>query len=154
MNAYAVARAVHVLAVVLWIGGVGFVTTVLLPAVRRSVPEQDQYKTFLIIESRFATQARVWVALALASAAWMLHLTGGWVRVWSTPWLLLMLAAWTPFALLLFVLEPLVVHRVLAARAERDPVGTMALVQRLHVVLLSLSVVAVLSGVLGAHGGW
>jgi hypothetical protein len=31
-----IARIVHVLAVVLWIGGVGFVTTVLFPAVRRS----------------------------------------------------------------------------------------------------------------------
>jgi uncharacterized membrane protein len=29
------ARALHVLGVVLWIGGVAFVTTVLLPAVRR-----------------------------------------------------------------------------------------------------------------------
>ena len=30
-----VARTIHVLAIVLWIGGVGFVTTVLMPAVRR-----------------------------------------------------------------------------------------------------------------------
>jgi len=29
-----IARGVHVLSVVLWIGGVAFVTTVLLPAVR------------------------------------------------------------------------------------------------------------------------
>ena len=35
MDQLAIARALHVLAVVLWIGGVGFVTTVLLPAVRR-----------------------------------------------------------------------------------------------------------------------
>jgi uncharacterized membrane protein len=30
-----IARALHVLAVVLWIGGVAMVTTVLLPALRR-----------------------------------------------------------------------------------------------------------------------
>jgi hypothetical protein len=30
-----IARALHVVSVVIWIGGVGFVTTVLLPAVRR-----------------------------------------------------------------------------------------------------------------------
>jgi hypothetical protein len=35
MDQLAIARALHVVAVVLWIGGVGFVTTVLLPAVRR-----------------------------------------------------------------------------------------------------------------------
>ena len=35
MDDVAVARALHVLSIVLWIGGVGFVTTVLLPGVRR-----------------------------------------------------------------------------------------------------------------------
>ncbi len=35
MDEVNIARAVHVLGVVLWIGGVGFATTVLLPAVRR-----------------------------------------------------------------------------------------------------------------------
>jgi uncharacterized membrane protein len=35
MDDVTLARAIHVLAVVLWIGGVALVTTVLLPAVRR-----------------------------------------------------------------------------------------------------------------------
>jgi len=36
-----IARALHVAAVVLWIGRVGFVTTVLLPAIRRlKVPSE------------------------------------------------------------------------------------------------------------------
>jgi uncharacterized membrane protein len=35
MDDLAVARTIHVLAVVLWIGGVAMVTTILLPAVRR-----------------------------------------------------------------------------------------------------------------------
>jgi uncharacterized membrane protein len=33
MDDVTIARALHVLSVVLWIGGVGFVTTVLLPTV-------------------------------------------------------------------------------------------------------------------------
>ena len=33
-NDLAIARAIHVVAVVLWIGGVAFVTTTLLPACR------------------------------------------------------------------------------------------------------------------------
>ena len=36
MDDVTIARAFHVLAVVLWIGGVAFVTTVLLPAVREA----------------------------------------------------------------------------------------------------------------------
>ena len=35
MDDVTIARALHVLAVVLWIGGVGLVTTVLLPLLRR-----------------------------------------------------------------------------------------------------------------------
>lgn len=34
------ARAVHVVAVAVWIGGVSMVTTVLLPAVRQQPPER------------------------------------------------------------------------------------------------------------------
>jgi uncharacterized membrane protein len=41
MNDITIARALHILGVVLWIGGVGFVTTVLLPAIRRlKTPDQ------------------------------------------------------------------------------------------------------------------
>jgi uncharacterized membrane protein len=38
LKTLALARAVHVLAVVLWIGGVAMVTTTLLPAIRCCTP--------------------------------------------------------------------------------------------------------------------
>jgi uncharacterized membrane protein len=153
-NVYAIARGAHVLSVVLWIGGVAFVTLVLIPAIRRDLPLTEQLAFFERIEHRFAHQARVWVALALASGWWMLELTGGWGRALHSGWLALMVAAWVPFALMLFVLEPLFVHRVLRQRAATDPAGAMALLQRLHVALLVLSLAAVLAGAVGAHGGW
>ena len=36
-----VARIVHVLAVVVWVGGVWFVTAVVLPAMRKKKPSQE-----------------------------------------------------------------------------------------------------------------
>ena len=42
MSDLAFARALHVLAVVFWIGGVAMVTTVLLPATRRLKTSQEQ----------------------------------------------------------------------------------------------------------------
>lgn len=153
-NDYAIARALHVLAIVMWIGGVGFVTTVLIPSIRRRFAPAQQYAMFEDIEHRFGAQARLWVLLALASALWMLWRSDGWARLRDTGWLQLMLAAWLPFFLMLFVLEPLLVHRLLKQRALRDPQGTMRLMQRLHVLLLGLSLLAVLGGVVGAHGGW
>jgi len=50
-----VARALHVLGVVLWIGGVGFVTSVLLPAVRRMKTADERYAGNLW--QRFASAA-------------------------------------------------------------------------------------------------
>ena len=54
------ARALHVLLVVLWIGGVAFVTTVFLPAVRDLRAPAERV---VLAERRFANQARVTTAL-------------------------------------------------------------------------------------------
>jgi uncharacterized membrane protein len=48
------ARALHVFGVVLWIGGVAFVTTVLLPAVRRLKAPAERVAFFEAVERRFA----------------------------------------------------------------------------------------------------
>ena len=51
MEDLALARALHVLAVVLWIGGVAMVTTVLLPAIRRLPLSDDPVALFEQVES-------------------------------------------------------------------------------------------------------
>jgi len=155
VNDFAVARALHVLAIVLWIGGVAFVTTVLLPSVRRVQPAADRLALFDRIERRFAWQARFATLLAGATGFWMTHRYGLWPR-FSDPgfwWMHAMVAVWAIFTLMLFVLEPLVLHGLLERLNARDPEGTFTLVQRLHRVLLTLSLIAVLGAVLGVHGG-
>ena len=52
------------------------------------------------------------------------------------------------------LLEPFVLPRVFARLAERDPVALMTRVQRLHRVLLGVSLLVVLGAVAGSHGGW
>ena len=106
-NHYAIARAVHVLGVVLWIGGVAMVTTVLLPAIARHIPLAGQYAMFDAIEQRFAWQARWTTQLVGASGLLMLWLTDGWARLATTGWLHAMLFTYALFTLMLFVLEPL-----------------------------------------------
>ncbi len=46
MDDVTIVRAIHVLSIVLWIGGVGFVTTVILPAVRRLKGAEDRLTFF------------------------------------------------------------------------------------------------------------
>ena len=64
MDDLALARSLHVVAVVLWIGGVGFVTTVLLPAIRRLTAPEERVAFFDAIERRFAWQARATTLIA------------------------------------------------------------------------------------------
>jgi hypothetical protein len=51
-----------------------------------------------------------------------------------------------------FVLEPLVVHRVFHVYALRDKDRAFSLAIRLHAVALTISCVAIVAGVFGAQG--
>ena len=74
------ARIVHVLGIVLWIGGVAFVTTVLIPAIRKLPTDAERMELFEELESRFAWQARITTVLAGASGLYMINAMGAWVR--------------------------------------------------------------------------
>ena len=156
MDDLAIARALHVLAIVVWIGGVAMVTSVILPAVRRMAKPNERIAFFESIERRFAFQARVSTLLAAATGFYMVYRLELWdrfldARYW---WMHAMVAVWAVFTLVLFVLEPLVLHRVSDERAQRDPEGTFRLVERLHWVLLTLSLVTTLGAVAGVHGAF
>lgn len=155
VNEFGIVRAVHVLAVVLWIGGVAMVTTVLLPATARQVDGARRVAFFEGMEAGFARQSR-WTTLAAGvSGFWLVWRWDLWSRFLDARfwWMHAMVAVWAAFTLMLFVLEPWVLHGWFQVRAQRDPDGTFALIRRLHWLLLSASAVAVVGAVAGAHGG-
>jgi len=78
-----IARIVHVLAVAVWIGGVWFVTAVVLPAMRKK-PSQDWLVEFNAVERRFAPQARIAVLLFLLNGLYMLYQYDLWNRFADT----------------------------------------------------------------------
>ena len=57
MHGVDLARALHVLAVVIWIGGAAMTTSVILPAIRSGDLGDDRLKAFHAIERRFIWQA-------------------------------------------------------------------------------------------------
>ena len=59
MDDVVIARAMHVLAAVIWIGGVAMVTTVVLPAVRRGDIGPNRLQAFEAIERRYVWHARI-----------------------------------------------------------------------------------------------
>ena len=149
-----IARALHLLAVVLWIGGVAMVTTVLLPAVRRLKALEERVAFFEAVERRFAWQARLTTTLTGLSGLHMLYRLDLWNRFLSAQywWMHAMVGVWALFTLILFVAEPLFLHRWLRTRARVAPESTFALIQRLHWLLLGLGVVTILGAVAGSHG--
>jgi uncharacterized membrane protein len=154
MDEVTIARALHVLSVVLWIGGVAFVTTVLLPAIRRLKSPNDRMAFFDSIERRFAWQARITTALAGLTGLDMLVHLDLWHRFLSVSywWMHAMVGVWLLFTVMLFVAEPLFLHRWLLDRAKAEPEATFRLVERLHRVLLTLSLITLVGAVAGSHG--
>ncbi len=154
MDDLALARALHVLAVVHWIGGVALVTAVILPAVARLADPAHRNETFEEIEGRFSVQAKISVTLAGLSGFYMTHRLDAWDR-FADPqfwWMHAMVLVWGIFTFVLFVAEPLFLHAWFRRRAARDPDGTFALILRAHWILLTLSAVTIAGAVLGSHG--
>lgn len=149
-----IARAIHVVAVVLWIGGVGFVTLCLLPYCRAELAPGAAIAAFEAMERRFATLARIFILTAGLSGGWMVARYQIWDRFRDSSfwWMHAMVAVWLVFFLAVFVAEPLFLHRVFAARAARDTVGTLRRAWRLHLVLLGASLITAFGAVLGVHG--
>ena len=154
MDDVAIARAVHVVSVVFWIGGVAFVTTVLLPAARRLKAPDERMMFFDAVERRFAWQARISTVLAGLTGLYMLGRLDLWdrFRYGSYWWMHAMVVVWLLFTLMLFVAEPLILHRWLLARAKAAPEATFRLVEWSHRILLILSLIAVAGAVAGSHG--
>jgi uncharacterized membrane protein len=161
------ARALHVLAVVVWIGGVSLVTTAALPALRRGEFGRDRALAFQGLERRFAWQARIAVIIVGLTGLYMLWRLSLWDRfriaVFSSFWWMhAMVCLWLLFTLILFVVEPLVSRRRRTRAAGADAHSTggqpdftdgqLAWMQRAHWVLLALSIVTLLGAVAGSHG--
>lgn len=154
MDGWIMMRVLHVLGVVLWIGGVAMVTTVLLPAVHRLKTPEERVDFFEKIERGFAIQSRVTTLIVGASGFSLVYQFDLWQRFTRAGywWMHSMVAVWALFTLMLFVLEPLFLHRWFAGRAQRAPESTFLLVTRLHWVLLALSLITVAGAVAGSHG--
>jgi uncharacterized membrane protein len=149
-----IARALHVLAIVIWIGGVAMATTVALPAARRGDLGADRLRAFQAIEDRFVWQARTAVVIVGLTGFYMSARLDLWERFISAQfwWMHAMVGVWLLFAFVLFVAEPLILHRHFKKWATAAPEAAFAWLHRAHLVLLGLSLVTILGAVAGSQG--
>jgi uncharacterized membrane protein len=148
------ARVVHVLGVLFWIGGVAFVTTVLIPSIRQRGNTEQRLELFEQLEGRFGFQAKIATLLTLLSGLYMLAEMDLWHRYLQLEywWLHLMTLVWLIFTLMLFVLEPLFLHRWFREQAMKNSGQLFFRLQVMHQLLLIISLMAIAGALAGAHG--
>lgn len=153
MNSYEIAKALHIIGVVLWIGGVAFVTFVLIPAIQRLDNIDNQYEFFEKIEHKFAWQARFSTLVTGLSGFFLIWKLDLWHRFGDIGywWMHSMVLVWFIFTMMLFVIEPLFLHKWFKLKSKLDPVGLMKRVHRIHVLLVTISLITVFGAMIGVH---
>lgn len=147
------ARALHILSIVIWIGGVSFVTVVLIPLLRTN-KDMDSLTLFNQIENRFAYIARAVVLIAGISGFYMVYQLNAWDRFFDLTffWMHAMLILWLMFMVALFIVEPFFLKDHGRMVKQNHNISNLRKTQIVHWILLSLSLVVVVISVLGAHG--
>ena len=136
----------------MWIGGVGFRTTTAMPAIRAAHAPDERLAAFHKFESRFVWQARFWVLLAGASGFWMAARGDLWARFHDASfwWMHAMVLVWMIFFTMLFFIEPLVLQRRM--KSSPTPARDFDRMERVHRLLLALSLLALLGAAAGSRG--
>lgn len=153
MDAFVWARALHILGVIFWIGGLATVTLVILPLARQKSDPALGLELFRQVEGIFAKQARFTTLLTGITGFYMLHAIQGWGRYLMPEywWVHAMTLVWVFFTLMLFGMERVVLHGK-AGAADFSAERFLGRAQRVHRVALGVSLVTVVGAVLGAHG--
>ena len=121
---------------------------------RRFKTPEERVEFFEAVERRFAWQARGTTLLVGATG---FHLVAAW-DLWSrfqSPsywWMHAMVVVWAVFTVMLFIAEPLFLHRRFLEAARHRPDATFRRIERMHWVLLVISLATVLGAVAGSHG--
>lgn len=146
--------AVHVLGVVVWIGGVAFVTMIVFPMITRMEDSFEKVLFFQGIEHRFAGIAKSAVAVVGLTGGWLLYITREWRILFSMAGIgpTLMVLVWT-FYLFVLLFEGRIFKMIFKGSAQQDSVKIFSLLSRFHWVVLGVSLLTVGVGVWAGHGG-
>jgi uncharacterized membrane protein len=143
---YVVALIIHVISIIVWIGGVAFVTMVTFPMIQRGSSSLEQVMMFQGTEHRFGKIAKTMVILAGLSGLYLIKVKGMSFGVWF------MIILWAVYASLLFGLEKMIFRKLFNKPSEQiDTKKIFALLQGFHWIVLTLSFVAVAAGIWAAH---
>ncbi len=153
--------------VVIWIGGVAFVTMITFPMIQRAGNSLEQVMMFQGVEHRFSKIAKIMVILVGLSGLYLIYEKYGFnfkelgFGVW------IMITVWVFYASLLFGLEKIIFKKMFSTPSRNRaclsgrqvvPTGKQPdtkkifnKLQRFHWVVLALSFLAIAAGIWTAH---
>ena len=146
--------AVHVLGVVLWIGGVAFVTIIVFPMLTRIEGSIEKVIFFQGVEHRFAKIVKICVAIVGITGGWLLSITDGWSRLftWHGIGITLMLIVWI-FYLLVLLFEGRFFRIIFKGAAQQDMSKIFMKLTAFHWLILGLSLLTIFLAVFAENGG-
>lgn len=146
--------ALHVVLVVLWIGGVAFVTVIIFPMLQTMEDSFEKVFLFQRIENKFARQARFYAWTTGITGVILLYLTDQFRILFTMRGLAItiMLLAWLIYIFILTFEKK--IFKALYSQTEKLDISKIFLrLNVFHWFILGLSLLAVFTGVFSGHGG-
>ncbi|MGE5173636.1 MAG: hypothetical protein ACM3MD_07400 [Betaproteobacteria bacterium] len=145
---------IHVVSVIIWIGGVTFVTTVIFPMMYTIEGSLEKALLFQRVEHRFAGMVKWLVVIVGITGFWLLYAQYGFAILAQPKGLgvLIMLFAWALYATVLLS-ERKIFGKIFADPEKTDMDRALRLINAMHWALLFVSYAAVAGGVWFGHGG-
>lgn len=144
---------IHVMGVIIWIGGVAFVTMVIFPLMYQSEGSLEKALLFQRVEHRFASMVRWLIAIVGITGFWLLYAKYGFGILAQKHGfgVLIMIFAWALYTVILLS-ERKVFGKIFADPEKIDMNNALRIINRMHWVLLVISFSAVAGGVWFGHG--
>lgn len=145
---------IHVICVIIWIGGVSFVTLVIFPMMYRTEGSLEKALLFQGVEHRFAGMVRWLIAIVGVTGVWILFDRYGFGILTERRGLgiVIMLVAWTLYTTVLLS-ERKIFSRIFADPEKIDMDRALRIINGMHWFLLVVSFSAVAAGVWYGHHG-
>lgn len=155
---FAIMHIIHLLTVIIWIGGLAFVTMIALPMAIRNPDPLQKVLSFQRVEHRFAPMAKYY-NIVVGITGLVMILQTGWYKTLFTKAgipLTFMVMVWVFWFVMLVGLEPIIIRKMLERMAKSGDAmsieGVFRKMNRMHWMLLMVSLAASVAGALVAHG--
>jgi len=144
---------IHIICVIIWIGGVTFVTMVIFPMMYMTEGSLEKALMFQRVEHRFAGMVKWLVAIVGITGLWILYAKYGFGILVQTRGIgvAIMIFTWTLYTTILLS-ERRIFGRIFADPEKIDMDQALKLINIMHWFLIVISYSAVAGGVWFGHG--